>query len=242
MARRVLTVGLVVVAGAVAAGGCESTQDKAAKLAASSGEAFTQKGLEVTKENPDIEVVDTWALQDENGTAVAVRLRNRSKDRLVEVPIAVDVQDAGGKSLYRNDASGLDPSLVGIAMLRPEEEVTWVNDQVVAAEKPAKVEAKVGEEKRVLATAEPRITLQQIKQENDPAGTVITGFVMNKSDIDQRDLVVYAAATKGDKVVALGKGQVQRVKPGKRAPFNVFFIGDPEGAKVDLAVPATVTG
>jgi len=242
MARRFLTVGLVVVAGAVAIGGCESTQDKAAKLTASSGEAFKQKGLEVTKENPDIEVVDTWALQDENGTAVAVRLRNRSKDRLVEVPIAVDVQDATGKSLYRNDASGLDPSLVGIAMLRPGEEVTWVNDQVVAAGKPVKVKAKVGAEKRVLPAEEPRITLQQIEQESDPAGAVITGFVMNKSEIDQRDIVVYASATKGDEVVALGKGQVQRVKPGQRAPFNVFFIGDPTGAKVDLAVPATVTG
>ncbi len=241
MAGRALIMGLLVL-GAVVAAGCESTQDKAAKLADSSAEAFTQKGLNVAKENPDVEVVKTWALQDENGTAVAVRLRNRSQRRLVEVPIAIDATDAAGKSLYRNDAPGLDASLVGVALIRPGEELTWVHDQVVAAEKPVKVEAKVGEQKQVLKTEEPRITLQQIEQAEDPAGVTVTGFVMNKSDIEQRDLVVYAAATKGGDVVALGKGQVQRVKPGKRARFNVFFIGDPTGATIDLAVPATVVG
>lgn len=226
---------------AAALSACESTQDKAAKLSESSTEAFTKKGLVVKDENPAVKVQRTWVLQDANGTAVGVRLKNTSQRRMVEVPIAVDVIDTAGKSIYKNDAPGLDRSLVGIAMLRPGESVTWVNDQVVAASKPEEARVVIGKEKQDLKTQEPRITLQQINLSEDPAGVAATGFVMNKSDVEQKEIVVYAVATKGGKVVALGKGQVPRVKPGKRAKFSVFFIGNPKGAKLDLAVPATVT-
>jgi hypothetical protein len=237
--------GVALIVGFAVAGlsstGCESTQDKAAKLSEGSTEAFTQAGLQVAQENPDVKVTGTWALQDANGTAVGVRLKNTSQRRLAEVPIAIDVVDRAGKSLFRNDAPGLEPSLVGVALLRPGEELTWVNDQVVAAAEPADVEVKVGKEKRVLEREEPRVTLQQIEQVKDPSGTTVTGFVSNKSDIEQREIVIYAEARKSGDVVALGKAQVERVKPGKRTRFSVFFIGDPTGARVDLAVPATVT-
>lgn len=239
MRRVALMLGLAAVA--VSSTGCESTQDKAAKLSEGSAEAFTQSGLQVAQENPDVTVTGTWVLQDANGTAAGVRLKNTSQRRLAEVPIAIDVVDGAGKSLFRNDAPGLEPSLVGVALLRPGEELTWVNDQVVAAAKPADVEVKVGKEKRVLEQEEPRVTLQQIEQVKDPSGTTVTGFVRNKSDIEQREIVIYAEARKSGEVVALGKAQVERVKPGKRTRFNVFFIGDPTGARVDLAVPATVT-
>lgn len=239
MRRAGLILGLAV--GGLAMAGCESTQDKAAKLSEGGTEAFTQKGLQVTTKNPDVEVTGSWVLQDENGTAVGVRIRNTSQRRLVEVPIAIDAVDAAGKVLYRNDAPGLDPSLVGVALVRPGETLTWVNDQVVAAAKPADVEAKIGKEKRVLEGKEPRITLQQIEEVEDEAGAAVTGFVRNKSDIEQRDVVIYGEARRAGKVVALGKAQVPRIKPGARARFNVFFIGDPTGARVDLAVPATVT-
>lgn len=221
--------------------GCESTQDKAAKLAASSKDAFSAKGQQVTKENPDVEVVATDVLQDPNGTAVAVTLRNRSDKALVGVPISVDVEGPKG-SLYKNDAAGLDTSLISVALLRPQEQLTWVNDQVIVAEKPKGATALAGAQKSVLTTEVPRITLQQIKVSNDQEGPKATGFVVNKSDVDQRELVIYGVAKKGGKVVAAGKGQVPRVKAGKRVEFNVFFIGDPTGATLDLAVPATVTG
>lgn len=230
---------LLVLPAALISAGCQSTQDKAAKLAASSSEAFDKQGLRITKENADVEVVSATTVSDPNGTAVAVRLRNTSDQVLVGVPVAIDARDEQGKSLFRNDAVGLETSLVGVPLIRPREELVWVHDQVVAAEPPVKATAKVGPQREVLKTEEPRLTLQQIEQTSDAEGTVVTGYVANKSEIDQRNVVIYGVATDGDKVVAAGRGQVQRVRPGKRAKFNVFFIGDPTGAKLDLAVPVT---
>lgn len=230
----------VLVCGALLAAGCQSTQDKAAKLAASSSEAFEETGVTVTEENPDVEVVKTWTVSDANGTAVAVRVRNTGDQRLVDVPIAVDVQDAAGASVFRNDDPGLEPSLAGLPLLRAGETITWVNDQVTPTGEPAAAEAKVGVQKDVLAPKEPRLTLQQITRERDAEGEVVSGFIMNKSDIDQRNVVVYGVATKGGDVIAAGRGQVPRVQAGKRVRFNVFFIGDPRGGTLDLAVPATV--
>lgn len=227
---------------AFGAAGCESTQDKSSKLSQEGSRAFERTGLRIKTPSKDVEVIGTTTLQDPNGTAVAVRLRNTSDRLLVKVPLAIDVQDGGGTSLFRNDASGLDPSLVGIATLRPKEEVTWVNDQVVATDKPAKVVAVAGAEGRALNGSGPRLTLQQITQSDDVAGITVKGFVMNKSQVEQRDLVIYAVATRGGQVVAAGRGQVPRVKPGQRARFTTFFIGDPTGAKLDLAVPATSLG
>lgn len=231
---------VVLVCSGLLTAGCQSTQDKAAKLAASSSEAFDKRGLDVTKANPDVKVVKTWTLSDANGTAVAVRLRNTSQRRLVGVPVEIDVENAKGASVFRNNAPGLESSLVKVPLLREGETLTWVNDQVTPAGKAAKTKAVVGVQESVLKPEAPRLTLQQIKRESDAEGAVVTGFVMNKSDIDQRNVVIYAVATKGGEVVAAGRGQVPRVRPRKRTRFNVFFIGDPSGGTLDLAVPATV--
>ncbi|MBJ7331861.1 MAG: hypothetical protein JHC95_18340 [Solirubrobacteraceae bacterium] len=227
---------------ALGATGCQSTQDKAAALSQEGSQAFKREGLHVSRPNPSVRIISTTAVQDPNGTAVAVRLKNMSGKRMVKVPIAINVRDKAGKKLFANDAPGLDDSLVGIAFLRPKEEVTWVNDQVVAPATPGNVTAVAGVEAKKLAADEPRITLQQIKQREDSAGINVTGFVMNKSGVEQRNLVIYAVATRSGKVVAAGRGLVARVKPGKRARFTTYFIGDPTGAKLDLAVPATTLG
>ncbi len=43
-------------------------------------------------------------------------------------------------------------------------------------------------------------------------------------------LLLFAVARQGDKVVAAGRGAVEHLKAGGRPlPYNVFFIGDPEG-------------
>ena len=39
-----------------------------------------------------------------------------------------------------------------VPLLRPDEEFTWVNDQVAAAEKPRTVRAKVGRRRRCAAS------------------------------------------------------------------------------------------
>ena len=186
----------------------------------------------------------TWyrrhAVQDANGTAVVATLRNRSRRALTHVPITIDVRGKGGKSVFRNDAPGLEPTLVGIPVLLPGQKFDWVNDQVQAPERPRGVKVKVGAGRAVDASDLPHVTLTRPRLQADPvSGTAATGFAANRSKVELRKLVVFAVARKGSKVVAAGRAQINRLLPGKRGRYSVFFIGDPRGARVSVSAPPT---
>ena len=219
---------------------CESTQDTSARLERQGGGALREKGVVVTRQNPDVQVVSTSAVQDENGTAVVVRLRNTGRRALAQVPVTVDVRGRGRETLFRNDDPGLEPTLVRVPLLRSGQEFAWVNDQVTAAGKPQDVKAKVGNATAVATNGLPRVTVTPPRLEQDPvSGVAATGFAANRSRVEQRKLVIFAVARKGSRIVAAGRAQIPRLKPGKRARYSVFFIGDPRGAKVAVAAPPT---
>ncbi len=184
-------------------------------------------------------MLSAGAVQDDNGTAVVVRMRNTGRRALSQVPITVDVRGAGRGTLFRNDDPGLEPTLVRAPLLRPNEEFAWVNDQVTAAGEPRDVRAKVGAGQAVKGSA-PRVTLTRPRLEQDPvSGVAATGFAANRSKVEQRKLVVFAVATRGARVVAAGRGQISRLKAGKRARYTVFFIGNPRGARISVSAPPT---
>ena len=114
---------------AVVTAGCESTQDKSKRLAGS-GAVLSDKGLVVRRQSSDVKVLSTDVLQDENGAAAVVEMRNTSKQALVQAPVSIDVRGAGGKSLFRNDQPGLETALTHAPLLEPDERFFWVNDQV----------------------------------------------------------------------------------------------------------------
>jgi hypothetical protein len=240
MRARALAVGLLALLCALPLAGCESTQDKSRRIAREGRHKLAQaKGLEVKRQNPAVKIVSTATLTDENGTAVVVRMRNVGKTALAALPVAVEVDDAAGKSLYSNSTPGLETSLVQASMLGRGDELWWVNDQVAAASKPAKVKALVGDAKPAAGPA-PKITLTGVHVSVDPVdGVAVKGQAVNHSKIDQRKLVIYAVAQKGKRVVAAGRAIIERLRPGKPAHFTIFFIGDPRGARLTLAAPPT---
>jgi C4-type Zn-finger protein len=220
---------------------CESTQDKSAKLAKQAVNLKHQSGLKVTKVSRDVKVRTTAVLNDPNGTAAVVTVRNTSKKTLVQVPIAIDVKGRKGKSVFANDDPGLEPSLVAVSVLRPGEQLSWVDDQVQATATPRRVKAKVGEERGRAPARLPRIQISPPKLEVDPtSGVLAVGKLTNESGVLQRNLVVYAVARKGGRIVAAGRGAVEKLKPHHKATYQVFFIGNPRGAQLSLAAPPTV--
>lgn len=229
---------------ALVVSGCESTQDKSAKIAAELGPVKQEKGLKITRQSKDVEVVSSTLLTDPNGSAVVVRLRNRSNEDLVGVPIAIDVLDAKGTSVYRNDIPGIEPALAAVPFIPAGGEVEWVHDQVLATGKPAKVEVKVGEGGRSFGGELPQISVSEPKLEGDPySGVLAGGNVENQSGEDVERLLLYAVATKGSKVVAAGRGAIEPLKSKpKPVPYNIYFIGDPSGADVEIAQFPSVPG
>lgn len=222
---------------ALVVGGCESTQEKSAKIGAELGPVKEEKGLEITKESKDVEVVSTDLLTDPNGSAVVVRLRNRSERDLVGVPIAIDVLDANGKSVYTNGIPGIEQALAAVPFVPAGGEVEWVHDQILAAGKPAKVKVRVGVGGEPFKGEQPRITVSEPKLEGDPySGLLAGGDVEYGSGEDLDRLLLYAVATKGGEIVAAGRGAIEPLKPKpKPFPYNIYFIGDPTGAEIEVS-------
>jgi hypothetical protein len=225
----------------LALSGCESTQAKSARLEAAAQTSKHERGLVVGRQDRDVTVEHTTVLQDANGAATVVELRNRAAGSLVALPLAVQVLGDGKKRLYANDAPGLDASLVGVAALAGRERLAWVNDQVTLSSPGGEVVAQVGAGAKPGPARLPQLQVDGLRVAGDASGDVsIVGEVANTSEIEQRRLVVYVVARRDGKVVAAGRAIVERLKPGARAHFSVFPIGDPNGAELSAAAPPTV--
>lgn len=224
---------------------CESTQDKSRRLAKQGKTAFADDGLKVTKRSSTVDLGKTTVLRDQNGAAVVVEVKNETDRALTNVPIAIDVTDPAGKSVYRNDVAGLEPSLTSIPVLGPREEFAWINDQVAATAtgEAGRAKAEVGVQKAASAAKDiPKTRVGKARLVDDPvSGIEATGYVFNDSKtVEQRNIFVYCVARKGGKVVAAGRSRIERIKPGRRGRYHVYFIGNPRGAKLELKAPPTV--
>src|SRR5207248_5941316 len=115
-------------------------------------------------------------LQDSNGAAAVVELRNVTARPLAGVPIAIDVEAGGGRSLFRNDAPGLEPSLVSAPLLRPRSGFVWVDDQLDVLPGARSVKAKVGDPRTRAAGSLPAVSLTRPRLVSDPvSGTAAEG-------------------------------------------------------------------
>ncbi len=225
----------------LALAGCETTAAKSARLAKLGRAAVrNQKGLVVTAVNRDVAVLSSAVLHDANGTAATVTLRNTSAHPLANVPIAITVADARGRGVWKNDTPGLEPSLVSAPLLAPRSDFTWVNDQVQPTGHAATVHIRVGASPPSLLTP-PALSTSGVRLFTDPSsGVGAKGMVVNHSIVTQLKLVIFAVARRGRRVVAAGRAILPRVPPGKPVPFQIFFIGDPTGAALQLSAPPTV--
>ena len=219
--------------------GCESTQSKSARLEANGADLVKQKKFDVGTENRQIDVVEKVALTDSYGSAVAVVLKNNGTDGLSDAPIQINVKDAKGKSVFKNDLAGTDTTLLHVPVIKPKSEVYWVHDQVLpTGGEPARVDVTVGEAKPLPADL-PELVVSKPEVRSDPAsGIEASGTVTNKSSVEQTNLVLYAIARKGGKIVAAGRGMIPKLKTdGKPTAYHIFFIGNPTGADVSVVAP-----
>lgn len=223
-------------------GACETTQEKSARLEAKGARIGVEGKVELKRTNQDLEVTDKYLLTDQYGSAVILRIENRSSEGQVGVPIQIDVKDAKGKSVYRNDEEGYEDGLLNLQMIGPKEKTWWVNDQVLATRKPASFNYEIGVSEKDYPAKPPEVEVSEPKLEVDPtSGIFVTGTAVNKSAIDQEEMLLYAVAVDRGRVVAAGRGLIPRLRAdSKKVTYNIFFIGDPRGAKIDVfATPDT---
>lgn len=221
---------------------CQTTQELSAERAKHAKKLGAEKKIEIGRLNPDVEVRGTALLQDANGIAAVIALENTGQTDQIRLPLAITVTDAMGKPVYRNNVGGLDDTLTVLPVLEKGQVAFWVNNQVTAAGKAVKVVAKVGLSKGSAPASVPRLRIADVELGSDTDGVFAKGTILNESKIEQKRLVVFCVARKGDEVVAAGRAVIDRLAPGaaEPTPFTVFFIGNPKGAKLSFSAPPTV--
>lgn len=232
---------------ALAFTGCETSAEKSAKLERAAKlqakrTAVAARGLEITKTSDKVEVLGTSTLKSSEGAAAVVTLRNRSNVALRKLPIQITLEGAGGATVYANTAPGLAHSLVSVPLLRPHATTIWIDDQVQAAGTPISATARVGEGEAVTGPV-PTLVVEGAHLANGEAsGPEAEGSVVNHSAVAQRELVVYAVARRAGRAVAAGRAVLAQAEPGSSTRFQLFFIGDPRGAQLEVSAPPTTFG
>lgn len=245
MIGRIGAAGALAVLAALSLTACQSTKQRSAELEEDGAKVLlADAGLEIGERSDAVKVTSKTLLSDANGAAVVVGLRNTSGQDLVDVPILIDVRDAAGKSAYRNDVSGIEPALAHVPYIPAGGETEWVHDQVLATGKLKSVRVVVGADAVPYSGSPPEFDVSEPHVEGDPvSGIEAAGKVANRSGADQERLLLYAVARRGGKIVAAGRGALEHVKAtGKPRHYDIFFIGDPQGAQVEVTPFPTLAG
>ncbi len=237
--RSVGALGGLILLAATAVGlvGCQSTQDRARRLAKQGSNAFKIGGLTVGRANPNVKVLGTQLLHDQNGSAVVAELRSSAPTTLTHVPLGLRVSSRSGASLYQNDVAGLQPSLVEAAVLAPGKVFTWIDDQLPVDPTGGRARITPGQAKPPSGPV-PLLVVSHPTLSVDPtSGPEAKGRVVNRSRVLQLRLVVFVTARKGGRLVAAGRGVVNKLAPGAVGSYSAFFIGDPTGATLTAEAP-----
>jgi len=225
----------------VALSGCESTQEKSAKLEKTAHHTrLAERGLSVVKQSADVRVLGAVLIHGAEGAAAVVTLSNDSAHALRDLPIAITVKDAHGQTVYENNAPGLEAGLTSISSLPAHGAATWVDDQVPATGDPATVTAIAGVSPTV-SGALPQIEVAGVHPSEESGSATAAGTVRNRSTVTQQALVVYVVARRAGRVVAAGRAILPEVAPGVSVPFQAFLVGAPHGA-LQASAPATTLG
>jgi hypothetical protein len=222
--------------------GCETTQEKSARLEKEAQHVtLARTGLTVTRQSAVIRVREAVVLHAAEGAAVVVVLDNTSARARARVPIAITVSDAQGKTVFSNGTPGLEAGLVSVASLPAHGEAFWVDDQLPAGSKPARVSARVGEGTRTQPL--PQIAIASIHPtEGAATGPGVAATASNHSRVAQQSLAVFAIARRSGRIVAAGRALIPELAAGASAPFQLFFVGNAQGAQLRLLAPAAVAG
>jgi hypothetical protein len=224
--------------------GCETTAEKSAKLereALRHAKPASTKGISIASPSRIVKVLGKTFLSGSEGGAVVVTLRNTSAIAQSRLPLIVTASSPAGAKLYTNDAPGQAPSLTSAPLVPAHGELSWVDDQVQGVDGSAKLTAEVGEGSAVKAKP-PVVAVVSHRLEKEPGGgTMVAGSVANRSTVEQQELVVFAVARRGGRVVAAGRAVLSAVPAGATSPFQIFLIGDAGGASVEVSAPPSTT-
>lgn len=229
----------------LALAGCESTQEKSAKLereARRQKRALAADELKITRPSAVIKVLSAEILSDSEGSAVVVTVRNTSATPQAEVPLAFTVHGTGGTTVASNATPGLARSLTSIPLVGAHEEATWIDDQVQPTSAPSSATAEAGEGTPLRSTP-PRVLVTSHTVAEEGGVATVQGTVANRSPIPQREVVIDAVASAGGRPVAAGRAVLASLGANSSSSFQIFLLGSAaKGATIAVTTAPTTVG
>jgi hypothetical protein len=222
---------------AVTVSACESTESESAKIAREAGAAEVVSSLKLGAVDRNVRVSDVTPLSGGGRRAIAVKLTTTSSHAQREVPLLVQETGDGGKVLYSN-ATGAEPLLQRITLLRARASTWWVDDEVLTSGKATGATVTVGTGKRSRADARSTaLSATSSHVAGQSGSSTVSALLNNHTGRAQSGVPVFAVALRGDKVVAAGRAVVASVPAhGDPTSLDIPLVGDATGAKVVLTV------
>ncbi|HLW95397.1 MAG TPA: hypothetical protein VKS25_08480 [Solirubrobacteraceae bacterium] len=223
-------------AAALLASGCETTQEQSAKIGRALGHQSAATGtLRVGGANRSVRVLRSVLVGAAGQSAVAVELSNTGARPQASFPILIAVRDAHGKTVYRNDTEGIEPSLQSLSLLPAHASEWWVDNEVLGGA-PKSVSVSVGASSGRVAVGgpPPLITTRALSASASFPGPHVSATVSNRSAVAQRQLALYAVVLNGNTVVGAGRAIV--VALGAHASTSVVIpvIGSVDGRTISV--------
>jgi hypothetical protein len=220
-------------------GGCVSTQDKNARAKLVADRTLAgRKPLWLGGRSRDVHVLHVARVRGRHGGALVVALRNRGRQALTDVPIAVGVVAGGGRRRQLNGGRGLAWFQTHVPAIGAGETTTWIftTRRALPGGRPWAVAGRAspaGELPRIAATVEhapaarraARGRRVEARRRATPAAIPVT--LANDSDIPQYELQVYAVVRAGRRVLAAGTATVRHLGSRGHASARIGLFGTP---------------
>ncbi len=216
------------------AAGCETTQSESARIGRELGHQSAVAGqTSLGTASRVVRVTRKVLLSAGGSSAVALKLVNDSARAQAAFPVLIDVANAAGKSVYRNDTKGIEPSLQRFALLGPHASAWWVDNEVLAGGA-SSVRAQIGSATASAPALLPQLETSGVSASASFPGPHVSATVENRSKVTQRELAVYAVVLKGAAVLGAGRAVIATLAPGARSQVLIPVIGAINGRTIAL--------
>ncbi len=237
--RRLLGVGLVVLAAGPLAG-CTTTQETAARLQLNDARLRdTQNAVKVTQaqRSTSVTVTRLSTLNDRGRTAFLVTIHNAGR-ATADLPISVGYTH-GRQTTYLNGAAGADYFTAHLPRIGARATVSWVD--VVSKKLPvgARAFANIGATPSPAAPAGSSPVSVSASYGSSGASPLVV-HLKNQSGIPQYQLPVYAYAVQNGQLEAAGTTTVTTLAAGASQTVKVPLLGRAGTAVTVEALPTIV--
>ena len=224
--------------------GCVTTQQKNARAQLFADRTLaSREAVRVTHLNPYVHVAGLALVRSPHGTALVVRLHNRSAHALTDLPISVGVLTRRGMRVYLNREAGIDYFDAHVPAVAAKSTATWVFTSGRRVDGGSALFADVGIARS--PASEPVSTLPTIEVSRAPESLadgsrgVFRLAVANTSDVPQYGLQVYAVAVRGGRYVGAGRTGIDLAGGGRRT-LELTLLGNPTRASISLDALPTI--